>query len=98
MTLAEELAGKRKYELANQVIRSGASIGANIAESEYAQSGADFVSKISIALKEASESRYWLRLLKVSGDISEETSQCLLRDVDEIIRILASSVKTAKSK
>ena len=98
LTLSEGLTNKHKYELASQVIRSGTSIGANIAESEYAQSGGDFVSKMSIALKEASESRYWIRLLRASGNISEETSKQLLRDIDEIIRILAASVKTAKQK
>ena len=98
LTLAEELTEKRKYSLASQVIRSGTSIGANIAESEYAQSNADFVAKMSIALKEASESRYWLRLMKASGNIADEKSGQLLRDIDEIIRILAASIKTAKQK
>ena len=98
LALSEGLTSKRQYALASQVIRSGTSIGANVAESEYAQSGQDFVAKMTIALKEASESRYWLKLLKASGNIADETSERLLRDVDEIIRILAASVKTAKKK
>ena len=58
---------KHEYIMSKQVMRSGTSVGANLAESEYAQSNADFVSKLSIALKEANETSYWLRLLKHSG-------------------------------
>ena len=95
---AKELRLNREYELASQLIRSGVSIGANIAESEFAQSDADFVTKLSIALKEAAESRYWLKLLTATEDISDETSIKLLSQVDEIIRLLVASIKTKKSK
>ena len=95
---AKELAGKRQYELANQLIRSGTSIGANLAEKEFAQSDADFSSKLSIALKEAAESQYWLKLLTATGDIDAETSKRLLDQVDEIIRMIAASVKTQSKK
>ena len=87
---AKELAGKRQYELASQLIRSGTSIGANLAEAGYAQSRADLLTKLSIALKEAAESRYWLKLLTETGDIPAVVQ------ADEIIRILTAGVKTAK--
>ena len=95
---AKVLMDRRQYGLASQLLRSGTSVGANIAESKYAQSGADFVAKLSIALKEAAESQYWLKLLAATGDIPSETSAKLLSQADEIIRLLAASVKTAKQK
>ena len=98
VALAKELTEKRQYGLANQLLRSGTSVGANISESEYAQSRTDFISKMSISLKEASESRYWLRLLKETGDIAEADAQRLISQADEIIRILTASIKTAKQK
>ena len=93
---AKKLTNERKYELANQLIRSGTSIGANLAEAVYAQSRADLLTKLSIALKEAAESRYWLKLLTETGDISAVVSAKLTGQADEIIRILTTSVKTAK--
>ena len=92
----KKLTFKRQYELSNQLLRCGTSIGANIAESEQAQSKADFISKLSIALKEAAETQYWLKLLSRSGDISEDISKQLLIDVKEIISILTASIKTSK--
>ena len=96
--VAKELSGKRQYELANQLLRSGTSVGANLAEVQYAQSDADFTSKLSIALKEAAESRYWLKLLTETGDIDDEVSKQLIAKNDEIIRMLTAAVKTAKQK
>lgn len=91
---------KRRGEdvLSKQVLRSGTSVGANIAESQYAQSCDDFISKMSIALKESAETRYWLGLLGDAGYLPKnESTLSLLNDNDELIRLLTASVKTAKS-
>ena len=96
--ISKMLAKSHEYELASQLIRSGTSIGANIAESEYAQSDQDFISKLSIALKEAAESRYWLRLLTETKDITKEDSEKMIKQVEEIIKILVVGIKTKKEK
>ena len=96
--LYKYLKSKREDVMSKQVLRSGTSIGANIAESKYAQSTEDFISKMSIALKEASETYYWLGLLFDSGYIPDtKNAKSLFADCDELIRILVASVKTAKS-
>ena len=96
--LVAYLKGRRESVMSKQVLRSGTSIGANVAESKYAQSREDFVSKMSIALKEASETYYWLELLHDSGSLPDTPqTKTLFEDCDEIIRILVSSVKTAKA-
>ena len=87
----------REYVMSKQVLRSGTSIGANIEESVHAQSKIDFVHKLSIAQKEASETRYWLRLLRDSSYLNEKLASSLLADCDELQRLLAASIKTAKS-
>ena len=84
--------------MAKQVYRSGTSIGANIAESRYAQSSADFVSKLSIALKESGETEYWLKSLKAGGFLSEEEFSSIYNDNVEIGKMLTSSIKTMKKK
>ena len=95
--LARELKEEsREYVLANQLLRSGTSIGANIAEAQQAQSRKDFISKMSIALKEAHENKYWLRLLERVDHERVTKYRALLDEVEEIIRILASIVKTSK--
>ena len=86
----------REYCLSDQILRSGTSIGAQVSESEYAQSKADFIHKMSIALKEANESRYWLSLLKDSDYISEEIFLSLYSDIEEILKLLTSIVRTSK--
>ncbi len=86
----------REYTLSKQVLRSGTSIGANIEESIHAQSKIDFVHKLSIAQKEAGETSYWIRLLRESGMIGPKLADSLLFDCDELQRLLAASVKTAK--
>lgn len=88
----------REYVLSKQVLRSGTSIGANIEEGRYAQSKLDFIHKLSIAQKEAAETSYWLKLLAKGEYINEKLARSMLNDCDEIIRLLASSIKTAKSK
>lgn len=79
--------------LTNQLVRSGTSIGANIREAFYAHGKADFIAKLQIALKECSESEYWLELLIESGYFSDKT---ILERCVEIKRILISSINTAK--
>ena len=86
----------KEYELANQIIRSGTSIGANVAEAQYAQSKKDFISKMHIALKEAYETKYWLKLLIASNIVSDETLETMLADVEELLKILTSITKTTK--
>ena len=81
--------------LTNQLVRSGTSIGANIREAFYAHSKADFIAKLQIALKECSESEYWLELLIESGYYSDKS---ILDRCIEIKRILISSINTAKAK
>ena len=88
---------KKEYTLSTQLLRSGTSIGANVAEAHFAQSTADFVSKFSIALKEAGETDYWLRLLKDSDYLTEKEFRSIYNDCREILKILASIVKTSKN-
>ena len=85
--------GTKESILTNQLVRSGTSIGANIREAFYAHSKADFIAKLQIALKECSESEYWLELLIESGYFSDKT---ILERCVEIKRILISSINTAK--
>ena len=77
-------------------MRSGTSIGANIAEAEQAQSRADFISKINIALKEAAETDYWLRLLQATDYLSEVEFKSIHSDCRELEKMLTAIVKTAK--
>jgi four helix bundle protein len=86
----------KEYVLSKQVLRSGTSIGANIKESVYAQSKIDFIHKLSIAQKETSETHYWLTLLRDSEYIKNNLAESLLRDCDELMRLLTASIKTAK--
>lgn len=85
-------------DLYKQLLNSGTSIGANIAESKNAVSKADFTNKLSIALKEARETEYWLKLLFESKSIQGSEYQSLSVDCDELIRLLTSIIKTLKSK
>ena len=87
---------KKEHIISKQIIRSGTSIGANIHEANYGQSKADFISKMPIALKETAETEYWLKLLKLSGYITEDMSRSLLSDCLEIKRLLIASINTAK--
>lgn len=82
--------------LTKQVLRSGTSIGASVRESEYAQSQSDFIHKLSISLKEANETDYWLCLLNKAGYIDEVSYESIKRDCNEITAILIASIKTAK--
>ena len=86
---------KREYVLSKQLLRSGTSIGANISEAQRGQSKADFIAKMSIALKEANETDYWLRLLYKTDYISEEQFESLNSGINELIRILTAICKTS---
>ena len=87
---------KRETVLTNQLLRSATSIGANIHESKYAQSSADFVSKMQIALKECYESEYWLELLSRTSYIDENEYKIVLNHCGAIRRMLISSINTTK--
>ena len=89
---------KKEFIISKQLMRSGTSIGANIRESYFAQSQADFIHKLNIALKEADETAYWLELLVESNMIEEHMFNSLYIDVKEIIALLVASIKTAKEK
>ena len=87
---------KKEYTLSKQLLRSGTSIGANIAEAQQAQSKADFISKLSIALKETTETKYWLRLMSATGYLSEQEYRSIFSDCVELEKMLVASVKTSK--
>lgn len=87
---------KKEFILSKQLMRSGTSIGANIEEAQQPQSRADFISKLSIALKEAYESRYWLRLIFDAGYSEMPAIENLVNQCEEIIGMLAKSVRTSK--
>ena len=87
---------KGHYALANQLERSGTSIGANIREAKYAQSRPDFISKLQIALKECYETEYWMEIAQKAGILSAETVRNAMRDCGVLRRMLISSVNTAK--
>ena len=87
---------QHEFVLSKQILRSGTSIGANISEAEFAQSKADFYSKMSIALKEASETYYWLRLLHAGEYLSDSEFESMGKDVNELIRLLISICRSAQ--
>lgn len=89
---------KKEFVLSKQVLRSGTSIGANCREAKRGQSDADFVSKLSIALKEADETQYWLELLFMTDFLSQELYESICADCEELIKLLVSIIKTSKSK
>ena len=91
--LSEE---KHEYVLAKQILRAGTSIGANVRESYSAQSRADFINKLNIALKEADETQYWLEIFLESKIITQSEYDSLYTDLKEICALLASSIKTIK--
>ena len=96
VNLSKYLADKNEYVLSKQILRSGTSIGANVAEAQQAQSTADFISKLTIALKEASETNYWLRLLNATKYITNTEFSSLIADCREIEKLLTSIIKSSK--
>ena len=87
-----------EFDIARQILKSGTSIGANVREAKNAQSPSDFVSKLSIALKEADETEYWLDLIHESDLMADNDYQNAIKDLKELIAMLTSSIKTSKSK
>jgi four helix bundle protein len=95
ISLYKKLLKENEYIVSKQLLRSGTSIGANIEEALAGQSKRDFTAKMSISSKEARESKYWLRLLKQSELTSIDVDSLIL-DIDELIRILTTIVKTSQ--
>ena len=89
-------ASKKEFVLSKQLLRSGTSIGANIAEAQQAQSRADFVSKMNIALKETAETDYWMRLLHATEYLSDQEFQSVIVDCREIGKMLTAIIKSAR--
>jgi four helix bundle protein len=96
LPLYKTLLTHHEYIISRQLLRSGTSIGANVQEATAAQSRRDFINKMSIAAKEAKETRYWLTILS-EGKLIEYEFTKLLQDIDEIIRILSKIIITAKN-
>ncbi|MDZ4667613.1 MAG: four helix bundle protein [bacterium] len=89
---------KKEFVLSKQLLRSGTAIGAMVRASEHAESKADFIHKLSIALKEANETEYWILLLKETQYLNDEMFQSVQNDTEEIIKLLISIIKTSKVK
>ena len=87
---------QKEYILAKQVLRSGTSIGANLAEARYGISRKDFLSKVYIALKECAETAYWLELLYSTSYLSESDFRSLLADCEDLRRMLSATTKSAR--
>ncbi|MGO2103573.1 MAG: four helix bundle protein [Psychroflexus halocasei] len=95
--LYKQLLSENEYIISKQLLKSGTSIGANIEEAIAAQSRKDFVSKMSIASKEARETDYWLRLLKESN-LTQISVEALIKDINDIINILSKIIITTKMR
>jgi len=89
---------QHEHVLSKQFLRSGTAVGALVRESEHAESKADFVHKLSIALKEANETEYWLDLLYQSKYIDKKSFDSIHDDCEELIKLLVSIIKTSKSR
>ena len=89
---------KREFVLSKQLVRSGTSIGANVSEAVHGQSTKDFIHKLKISRKEANETLYWLKLLRATDFLAQETASKLIKLCDELMRILTSIIKTVESK
>jgi len=87
---------KREFVMSKQLLRSGTAIGALVREAEHAESKADFIHKMSIALKEANETDYWLDLLYKTEYLTEKEHQTLKADAGELLRLLVSIIKSSK--
>ena len=95
---SKQMQMNKEFVLSRQLLKSGTSIGANVEEAIGGQSRKDFLSKISIAYKEARETKFWLRLLRDSNSMDTDHSDELIYQVDEILRIIGSIQRTTKSK
>lgn len=90
------LCARREFVLSKQSLRCGTSVGALLKESEHAQSKSDFINKLSIALKEANEAEYWILLLHETEYISDVEYRSIVKDCQEIVRLLIAIIKTCK--
>lgn len=88
---------KKEFVISKQILRCGTSIGANISEAYYAQSKRDFIAKLSISLKEAGETKYWIELLYKGDFINKTEFDDYYNKINELIRILTSIIKTSKN-
>lgn len=98
VNMVDEINGGKSAYMTDQLARAGTSVGANIHEAQYAQSRRDFIHKMELALKEASETSYWLTLLFRTNRIDEDTFFCAERICGNIRRLLIASCTTAKEK
>ena len=98
VSLYKVLAERKEFVLSKQLLRSGTSIGANVRESEHAQSKADFIHKLSIALKEANETEYWLDLLHETKYLSQTEFENIKPSIIELLKLLTSIINTSKTK
>jgi len=89
---------KKEFVLSKQIVRSGTSIGANVEEAIGGQSNKDFLSKMSIAYKEARETHYWLRLLRDSNILDANQAESIIEDCEELLKLSGSIIRTTKSK
>ena len=94
--LSRILNSKKEFILSKQILRSGASIGAMVRESEYAESKADFIHKLTIALKEANETEYWLDLLFENKYIDKPFYESISANIKELLKLLISIIKSTK--
>ena len=92
--LSEKRQGDK--DMLKQIVRSGTSVGANVSEGQFAQYKADFLTKMTIALKEANETRYWLKRLYAYGSLSDNEFESIIKDNEEIINILTTITRTTR--
>ena len=92
--LSEKRQGDK--DMLKQIVRSGTSVGANVSEGQFAQSKADFLTKMTIALKEANETRYWLKRLYAYGSLNDNEFEYIIKDNEEIINILTTITRTTR--
>ena len=98
VSLYKILVERKEFVLSKQLLRSGTSIGANVRESEHAQSKADFIHKLSIALKEANETEYWIDLLFETKYLSQTEFDIIKPKIVELLKLLTSIINTSKTK
>lgn len=98
VSLYKILAERKEFVLSKQLLRSGTSIGANVRESEHAKSKADFIHKLSIALKEANETEYWIDLLFETKYLSQTEFDIIKPKIVELLKLLTSIINTSKTK
>ncbi len=92
--LSEKRLGDK--DMLKQIVRSGTSVGANVSESQFAQTRADFLTKMTIALKEANETRFWLKRLYAYGSLNDKEFESIIKDNEDIISILTTITRTTR--